>query len=92
MAIPHPPHSTTPPPSNLPHTSPIHARRTAPAITVGSIAQEVSDRYDLTLLHATKLVQAELENRGYVYTAPEDAVWSSNREQILEAFRVHYES
>lgn len=76
---------------NFSESSPLNARRTVPAITIGSIAQEVSDRYDLTLLHATKLVQVALQNRGYTATEPEDAVWSSNREQILEAFRVHYE-
>ena len=76
---------------NFSESSPLNARRTVPAITIGSIAQEVSDRYDLTLLHATKLVQVALQNMGYIYTEPEDAVWSSNREQILEAFRVHYE-
>ena len=74
---------------NIPESSPLNTRRTVPAITVGSIAQELAEQQDLTLQHATKLVQAALQNMGYVYTEPEDAVWSSNRTQILEAFRAH---
>jgi hypothetical protein len=70
------------------------ARRTVPTITVGSIAAELHAMYPELLPedHALKLVQAALQNRGYVNTEPQDAVWSSNREQILEVFRVHYES
>lgn len=77
----------------IPETSPAAARRTVPAVTVQTIAQELHQRYpEITELHALKLVQAALQNRGYVETGPDAAVWSSNREQILEAFRVHYES
>lgn len=67
-------------------------RYTVPKITVGSIAQELHAEFpdDLSVLHATKLIQVALQNRGYVNTEPEDAVWSSNREQILHAIRRHY--
>lgn len=77
----------------IPESSPMNARRTVPAITVGSIAQELNNRYpqDLPLDLATKLVQQSLLARGYIETSPESAVWSSNREQILAAFEVHYE-
>jgi hypothetical protein len=75
----------------IPETSPTHARRTAPAVTVSSIAQELHDLYsaDYTLQQLTSLTQQMLRGRGYTNVEPESAVWSSNREQILEAFRRH---
>lgn len=92
MTVPHPPHSTAHSP--LPTTSPIHARRTAPAITVSTIAAELHTRYPAELPTqelAVKLVQQSLSQRGYTNISEDSAVWSSNREQILDAFRRHYE-
>lgn len=79
---------------NLPESSPLNARRTLPAITVGTIAAELHTLYPAELPTpelAVKLVQQFLSNRGYFDPQSTDAVWSSNREQILDAFRRHYD-
>jgi hypothetical protein len=78
----------------IPENSAANARRTIPAITVLSIATELHALYPQALPNlqqATVLVQKSLANQGYSNMEPEDAVWSSNRTRILEAFREYHD-